>query len=180
MTPASRFIRKYNTESPLGSFVTDVMRTRAQSDVALTNAGGLRADLPEGNLHRGHVLDALPFINTLVTLELSGSDLRRAIAHGLSLAAGCCQVSGVVARFDPQQPPEERLLSLTVGGVPVEAERTYRIATNNFLAEGGDRYESFKSGRRLAEDALLSDCVLDHLRRVGTITPPPPGRLVTI
>ena len=176
----ARFIRKYNTESPLGSFVTDVMRARAGSDVAITNAGGLRADLPEGALHRGHVLDALPFINTLVTLEMSGGDLRRAIAHGLSLAAGCCQVSGVVARYDPRRAPEERLLELRVGGRPVEAERTYRVSTNNFLAEGGDRYESFLRGRRIAEDALLSDCVLDHLRRVGTITPPPAGRLVAI
>ena len=100
----ARCIRKYNTESPLGSFVTDVMRQRASSDVAITNAGGLRADLPEGGLNRGHVLDALPFINTLVTLEMSGADLRRAIENGLSLVAGCCQVSGIVARFDPQRP----------------------------------------------------------------------------
>lgn len=174
----ARFIRKYNAESALGSFVTDVMRERAQSDVALTNAGGLRADLPEGNLHRGHILDALPFINTLVTLEMKGSDLRKAIAHGLSLSAGSCQVSGVRARFDPGRPPEERLIELEVGGAPVAAERTYRVSTNSFLAEGGDRYESFRSGRKIAEDALLSDCVLDHLRRVQTISPPPPGRLV--
>ena len=174
----ARFIRKYNFESSLGSFVTDVMRARAQSDVAITNAGGLRADLPEGALHRGHVLDALPFINTLVTLEMSGGDLRRAIAHGLSLSAGCCQVSGVVARYDPRRPPEERLLELTVGGAAVVAERTYRVSTNSFLAEGGDRYESFQRGRRVSDDALLSDCVLDHLRRVGMITPPLPGRLV--
>ena len=176
----ARFIRKYNSESPLGSFVTDVMRARAGSDVAITNAGGLRADLPEGPLHRGHVLDALPFINTLVTLEMSGSDLRRAIAHGLSLSAGCCQVSGVVARFDPRRPPEERLIELRVGGQPVEGERTYRVSTNSFLAEGGDRYESFPRGRRIAEDALLSDCVLDHLRSAGTITPPTAGRLVAV
>lgn len=146
----ARFLRKYNTESSLGSFVTDVMRRTPGDDVALTNAGGLRADLPEGALHRGHVLDALPFINTLVTLEMSGSELRRAIEHGLSLAAGCCQVSGIVARFDPSRPPAERLIDLTVGGVPVAAERTYRVSTNSFLAEGGDRYESFQSGRRLA------------------------------
>ena len=176
----ARFIRRYNTESPLGSFVTDVMRERAGSDVAITNAGGLRADLPEGGLHRGHVLDALPFINSLVTLELTGNDLRRAIAHGLSLAAGCCQVSGIVARYDPQRPPEERLIELRVGDKLVEAERTYRFSTNSFLAEGGDRYESLLNGRRIAEDALLSDCVLDHLRRVGTISPPAAGRLVTI
>lgn len=113
-----------------------------------------------------------------MTLELSGSDLRRAIAHGLSLAAGCCQVSGIVARYDPKRPPEERLIDMSVGGKPLEAERTYRVSTNSFLAEGGDHYESFKNGRRVTDDVLLSDCVLDHLRRVGTISPPAAGRLL--
>lgn len=61
-----------------------------------------------------------------------------------------------------------------------KANRTCRVATNSFLAEGGDRYDAFKNGRQLAEDALLSDCVLDHLRRVETITPLAPSRLVSI
>ncbi len=65
-------------------------------------------------------------------------------------------------------------------GRPVVAEATYRVATNSFLAEGGDRYESLKNGRKVAEDALLSDCVVDHLKRRGTIAPPPPGRLVAV
>ena len=72
----------------------------------------------------------------------------------------------------------ERLVEARVGGEPLAAERTYRVATNSFLAEGGDRYEAFRSGRRVAEDALISDCVIDHLKAAGTISPPPPGRLV--
>jgi 5'-nucleotidase/UDP-sugar diphosphatase len=68
----ARFVRRYNEESPLGSFVSDVLRQRAGADVGIGNSGGLRADLPEGGLDRGHVLDALPFLNTLVTLELPG------------------------------------------------------------------------------------------------------------
>lgn len=179
-TASARFTRRYNAESSLGSHVTDVMRERSRSDVAITNAGGLRADLPAGGLTRGHVLDALPFINTLVTLELSGRDLRAAIEHGLSLVAGSCQVSGVTARFDPRRPAGDRLVELRVAGRPVVAEATYRVATNSFLAEGGDGYESLKNGRRVAEEALLSDCVADHLRRRGTIAPPPPGRLVAV
>lgn len=176
----ARFVRKYNRESSLGSHIADVMRERSRADVAMTNAGGLRADLPEGPLHRGHVLDAFPFLNTLVTLELSGRDLRAAIEHGLSLVAGCCQVSGVVARYDPHSAAGERLVELRVGGKRLEAERTYRVATNSFLAEGGDRYESLRNGRRIAEDALLSDCLIDHLRKSGSITPPGTGRLVAI
>lgn len=57
------------------------------------------------------------------------------------------------------------------------AERTYRLATNSFLAEGGDRYESLRSGRKVAEGPLLSDCIIEHLRAKQTIEPPPAGRL---
>lgn len=179
-TATARFIRKYNAESSLGSHVTDVMRERARSHIAITNAGGLRADLPQGGLNRGHVLDALPFLNTLVTLELSGKDLRAAIEHGLSLAAGSCQVSGLTARFDPKRPAGERLVDLRVGVTAVAAEKSYRVSTNSFLAEGGDRYESLRNGRRVSEDALLSDCVLEHLKRTQSISPPAAGRLVAV
>jgi 2',3'-cyclic-nucleotide 2'-phosphodiesterase (5'-nucleotidase family) len=70
------------------------------------------------------------------------------------------------------------VLDLRVGDSPVVDDRRYRVATNSFLAEGGDRYESFRNGRELSRDALISDCVVDHLRAAGTIAPPPPGRLV--
>jgi 5'-nucleotidase / UDP-sugar diphosphatase len=173
----SRFIRKYNAESPLGSFVADVMRERLRCDAAITNAGGLRADLPQGALHRGHVLDALPFLNDVVALEMTGKDLRAAVEQGLSLAAGMCQVSGLTASYDLAQPVGARAVDLRVGGAPIESERRYRVATNSFLAEGGDRYASFQHGRVIARAALVSDCVIEHLRAVGTITPPAPGRL---
>lgn len=173
-----RFVRKYNRESPLGGFVADVMRERARCEVGITNAGGLRADLPEGGLHRGHVLDALPFLNSVVALELSGRDLRGVIEQGVSLTAGMCQVSGIRAVYDLARPVGERVLDLRIGDRPVVDGQTYRVATNSFLAEGGDRYESFRGGRELARDALVSDCVADRIRAAGTIEPPPPGRLL--
>jgi 5'-nucleotidase/UDP-sugar diphosphatase len=106
--------------------------------------------------------------------------LRAAVEHGLSLRAGICQVSGMSARYDLSRPAGDRLVEFRVGGEPVVAERTYRVATNSFLAAGGDRYEAFVRGRKVGEDALVADCVLDHLRAAGTISPPAPGRLVAV
>lgn len=175
---AARFTRKYNRESTLGSFSADVMRERAESDVALTNAGGLRADIPAGVLDRSHVLDAFPFVNTSVTLSLSGGDLRAAMEQGLSLNAGMVQVSGLQACYDLQRPAGARLVSLAVAGSPVENDRKYRVTTNSFMAEGGDGYASLKRGERIKADPLLSDLIADHIRKAGTIKPPPLGRLV--
>jgi 5'-nucleotidase/UDP-sugar diphosphatase len=174
----ARFVRKYNTESPLGGFVADVMRERARCEVGITNAGGLRADLPAGALHRGHVLDALPFINTVVGLELSGRDLRGVVEQGASLTAGMVQVSGLRAVYDLARPVGNRVLDLRVGDRPIEDDRRYRVATNSFLAEGGDGYAGFRDGRIAARDAVLSDVFADYISAMKTISAPAAGRLV--
>lgn len=174
----ARMIRKYNRESPLGALITDVMRARTGAEVAVTNAGGLRADLPEGPVDRGHVLDAFPFLNDTVTVQLAGADLRGVLEHGLSLKAGICQVSGLRATYDLGRPIGSRLVTLEVGGRPVEDGRSYRVATNSFLGEGGDGYLSFKKGREVARDKQLSDLLCDYVSATQKIEPPAMGRLV--
>lgn len=174
----ARLIRKYNRESSLGGLITDVMRARTGAEVAVTNAGGLRADLPEGAIDRGHILDAFPFLNDTTTVELAGADLRGVLEQGLSLKAGLCQVSGLRATYDLRRPPGSRLVSCEVGGQPLADTRLYRVATNSFLSEGGDSYLSFKKGRVVARDKQLSEVLTDYVGAVKTIEPPAMGRLV--
>lgn len=175
---AQRFTRKYHQESTLGALCADVMRTRAASEVALTNAGGLRADLPEGPIDRGHVLDAFPFLNDSVTLDLPGGALWAALEQGCSLEAGMVQVSGLTVQYDPRRAVGSRVLRVTVGDRPLDRERRYRVTTNSFLAEGGDGYGSLREGRVIARDVVLSELILEHARRSGTLSLPRMGRLV--
>lgn len=175
-----RLIRKYNRESTLGAAITDIMRQRTGAEVGVTNAGGLRADLPEGLVDRGHVLDAFPFLNDTHTLELRGADLRAVVEHGLSLRAGMAQVSGLRVTYDLARPVGARAVAVAVGGAPLEDDRTYRVVTNSFLAEGGDGYAAFPRGRLVARDGLLSDLLSDHIRKVGVLEPPVMGRLVPV
>ena len=98
---ATRIIRSYNTESLLGAFSTDIMRELTGTDVAFMNAGGLRADLPEGAITLGNVQDAFPFYNTVVTLEMTGAQIREILEQGFTLLRGMVQVSGLVAHYDP-------------------------------------------------------------------------------
>jgi len=177
-TAASRFTRKYHAESTLGALCADAMRDRAASDVAITNAGGLRADLPEGPIDRGHVLDAFPFLNDSVTLELPGGALRSVLEHGCSLEAGLMQVSGLRVDYDLSRPVGARVHSVRVNDVPLEADRRYRVTTNSFLAEGGDGYAAFRDGRVLARDVVLSTLVLEHIAKAGAVRLPTMGRLM--
>jgi 2',3'-cyclic-nucleotide 2'-phosphodiesterase (5'-nucleotidase family) len=176
----TRLIRKYNTESPLGSLIADVMRQRMHSDVALTNAGGLRADLPEGPIDRGHILDAFPFLNDTVTVALAGGDLRSVIEQGLSLRAGMAQVSGMRAEYDLTRPIGERIVKLEVGGKPFDNDRVYQVTSNSFLTEGGDGYGAFKRGQVVARDKQLSEILNDYVESVGVVESPEMGRLVPV
>jgi 5'-nucleotidase / UDP-sugar diphosphatase len=175
-----RVTRKYHQESALGSLVADAMRVRTGADVALMNAGGLRADLPEGPLDRGHVLDALPFLNDVVTIELEGGALKAVLEQGFSLEAGMVQVSGLKARCDLARPPRARLVHLEINGRPVDDHHRYRVATNSFLAEGGDGYIAFRQGTLVRKDAVLSDVLADHIKRTTIVAPPTSGRLMFV
>lgn len=103
---SAQLVRRYNLESPLGNFVADVMRESTGAEIAFQNAGGLRADLPVGPVTRAHVVDALPFVNTVVTLEMTGAQVREVLEQGLSLERGLIQVSGLGSRTTPHAPPE--------------------------------------------------------------------------
>jgi 2',3'-cyclic-nucleotide 2'-phosphodiesterase (5'-nucleotidase family) len=173
-----RLIRDYRAESLLGAFVTDVMRSVSGADVAITNAGGLRADLPEGPVTKGNVLDALPFVNSLVTYEMTGAQICAVLEQGFTLERGMVQVSGLRARYDLSRPRGSRLLELEIGGKPASEKRTYRVATNSFLGQGGDLYATFLEVKPLAEAGLLSEIVMDYFRKHRTVEKPAMGRLV--
>src|SRR5215813_1697376 len=173
-----RLVRDYNRESLLGSFVADVMREEGKAEAAFENAGGLRADLPEGQVTNGNVLDALPFLNTLVVCEMTGAQIREVLEQGLSLERGLVQVSGITAAYDLRRPVGRRLSSVAIGGQPLDPARVYRVATNSFLAQGGDLYQTFVQTKQSDSGRALSDVLIDYFRRSGEVSPPKPGRLL--
>lgn len=177
---AARFTRYYRRESPLGTFVAQILRERAGADIGITNAGGLRADLPEGPVDRAHVLDVAPFLNELMTIELAGGALKRVLEHGFSLEAGMVQVSGLRAVYDLTRPVGARLVRLDVGGKPVDDHARYRVATNSFLAQGGDGYAGFLDGREVARGPAVSEVIVDHIRRAQVVRPPALGALTHV
>src|SRR5262249_44763188 len=129
-------------------------------------------------------LSELPFGNHLVAVEIKGSALRHDLENGLSrlpAAAGRFpQVSGLRIDFDPQRPPGSRILSVAVGGNPLDPERTYRVAANDFMARGGDDYSGIASGAPLTplKDApLLADEVMVYLRDLGHVSTGVDGRI---
>jgi 2',3'-cyclic-nucleotide 2'-phosphodiesterase (5'-nucleotidase family) len=175
-----RLVRDYRAESSLGSFVADVMRERAHADIAIENAGGLRWDIPAGEINKGHVLDALPFVNYLWTYEMTGAQIREVLEHSLSLIHGMAQVSGLRAVYDMRRPVGHRLVELKIGGQPADDRKVYRVAITSFIAEGGDEYYTLMKSQPAEKGPLLSDVVMDYVRRRREILPPQMGRLIPL
>ncbi|KAL2866223.1 bifunctional metallophosphatase/5'-nucleotidase [Aspergillus lucknowensis] len=109
--------------------------TEEKPDLALINAGGIRAEIDAGEITRGEVLTAFPFGNAIVELQFSGADLRKVLEGAVSYF----QVSrGVRIEFNPGNEAGSRLVDVTLDGEALDDEREYRVVTLDFLAGGGD------------------------------------------
>ncbi len=175
-------------ETAVGNLIADAMRSAVGADVAITNGGGIRADkeYPAGaTLTRGDILAELPFGNKTAKLEVTGAQIVAALENGFSqVEAGAGrfpQVSGLSVTYDPTAAPGSRVKSVTIGGAPVDPAKTYVLATNDFMANGGDGYTAFVGAPQLIDaiDAqIMASQVIDYVAAAGTISPAVEGRIV--
>lgn len=181
-------------ECGLGNLVADALLAAARPQgavAAITNAGGLRTALKQGQVTRADVTAVLPFGNTMSVVTLSGAALRGVLEHALSRepeAEGSGrfpQVAGLAVRFDPARPVGARILRLALRGADgservVEDGSDYRIATNNFLRGGGDGYALLRAEARDGYEASepLDEIVADAIEAARTVAPRLDGRLL--
>ena len=177
-------------ETNLGSYIADVILNRTSpdgADVALTNGGGIRASISAGEVTIGEVLEVLPFGNTVALITLNGSQLRAALEHGVGQveegAGRFPQIAGMRFSFDPNAPAGSRVTEVQIlqNGQyqPLDPNAAYRVATNNFLANGGDGYSVFTEGSDYLDTGyLLADEVINAIRAAGTISPEVQGRII--
>jgi 2',3'-cyclic-nucleotide 2'-phosphodiesterase (5'-nucleotidase family) len=174
-------------ESNFGNLVADALRKATGAEAALVNGGGIRGDrvLAAGSpISRKDVLAALPFRNIAVLLELSGAELKAALENGVSMveqgAGRFPQVSGIGFSYDASAPAGQRVLEVSVGGRPLEPARRYRLATNDYLARGGDGYASLAGAKAIVDASggpLLTTVLMDYLAARGSPAPAVEGRI---
>lgn len=175
-------------ESAVGNLIADLLRAAMQADVALINGGGIRGNavLPPGPLRRRDVLTILPFANKIVKVDVTGEILRAALENGLSqverTAGRFPQVSGLRYVFDPKRPAGSRLVSVSVGGQPLDPRASYTLATFDFVLDGGDGYTMLKGGRVLvkAENGPMDSDLLIERLKAGPIAPVQDGRVTRV
>ncbi len=164
-------IRRSRTEeSPLGNLLADLMRAaRPGVDAAITNGGGLRADLPAGPLTYGALFEAFPFDNVFAHVTMRGAALRALVAGNLARGGGILSISGLVARARCAGGALDVRLSRP-DGAPVRDDEALSILTNDFLASGGDALFPPGTPATLEEGAPIREVVAALLRaRGGTL-----------
>jgi 5'-nucleotidase/UDP-sugar diphosphatase len=170
-------IRNSRGESNVGNLICDAMREAAGADIAFQNSGGIRANIPKGKITLEQVYALLPFDNTLIGMELTGRQVLRILEKNTAGGYGILQVSGLRAVYDRGKPAGERVVKVEVAGRPMEPERLYRIATNDFLAVGGDAYTVFRDGRNIQYGDDLRDLFSAYLKKYSPVQPAVEGRL---
>jgi len=159
-----------NSEQPLGNLVADAMRTISGADIALTNGGGLRADLRPGDLTKLDMNAVLPFGNVLVVLEVTPADIFAIMELGISrlpeMSGGFPQISGMDVQFVMSREPLDRITSITIdGNVLNRNDNTtkFTLVTNNFIAAGGDGYTMLPDLSRVSELGSLDDVLIEYI-----------------
>jgi 5'-nucleotidase len=164
-------------ESALGDVIADavVAATREQgAQIGFMNPGGIRADLETeagGVVTFGQAQAVLPFGNTLVVMDLTGAQLRRALEQQWDRPASSdpsiqAVSSSLAYDWDGTLPAGRRVTNVKVDGVPLADDKTYRVVANNFLAEGGDNIPVFAKGtRRVATGLRDIDSLIAYLKQ---------------
>jgi 2',3'-cyclic-nucleotide 2'-phosphodiesterase/3'-nucleotidase/5'-nucleotidase len=184
-------------ETNLGNFIADGMLYKAKllknADIALMNGGGIRGPIDLGQITMGELRTVMPFGNTLYLLDVTGQELIAGLENGISgakltdLPGKFPQVAGMRFKWDPSQVAGSKVYDVEIktdsGYTPLNLKSTYRMATNSFVALGGDGYTSF--AKAIENGAYHEDLgypdyeiFMEYLTSLGgTIAPVVEGRI---
>jgi len=166
--------KAYGTESVEGNWFCDLMlAARPEAQVALTNGGGLRAEIPAGELTYGQLFEAMPFDNRFALVDVKGKHLRKLVTTNLQRGAGILSWGGLTAKARCKAGKLE--VEITAGGKALVDDKDYKLVTSDFLASGGDGLIGrlkLPEGSTHATDSIIRDAIADILRsKKGSIDP---------
>ncbi|GAE05938.1 5'-nucleotidase C-terminal domain-containing protein [Paenibacillus sp. JCM 10914] len=174
-------------ETNLGNLIADGMLDAAQAAgtnavIALQNGGGIREPIEAGTITMGDVMTVLPFNNDLVTITLTGQEIKDAMENGVSKTPAqdgrFPHIAGMKFFYDSTKPEGSRVLRIQVKGKNgyelLDLTKSYEVATNAFTAKGGDFYAPLEKAYSEGRVNLLYipdyEVFSNYVKKVGTIT----------
>jgi 5'-nucleotidase/UDP-sugar diphosphatase len=158
----------------VGNLVTDAMIAYFDADFSFQNLGGLRADLPAGDLTAQDIFSVLPFGNELVVVEMDGRMVRHVVERKLAGRSGGICTAGAKITFDKTRPDYDRLVEFEIRGEPWDPDRTYKVVCTSFLMEGnsGLHFLTGIPGENIMPSRITTaECVEHYLKLNSPVRP---------
>ncbi|OME81476.1 hypothetical protein BK120_17705 [Paenibacillus sp. FSL A5-0031] len=172
-------------ESALGNLIADGMREVMKADFAFMNSGGIRNDLPQGNVTYGNMFSVQPFGNVLIKMTLTGAQMKELMNQqwsGTSPKIG--QISGFTYQYDDSKPDGQKIVEIKkADGTVLDDSAAYTIVVNDFMATGGDGYTVLLKGTNREAGPVDLDATITYINAkstAGTIAAKIEGRFTKV
>jgi 5'-nucleotidase / UDP-sugar diphosphatase len=166
-------------ESLMGNLVCDAMLWKMKGDLAITNKGGVRTDLPQGTITPRDIFDVLPFDNTLGSVTVTGQFIRDLLEEKVAFGGSGLYVSGIRVKVDRNKPRGERIVSLEVAGKPCDANGQYRLITTDYLLEGNsgmEKLSALRSQAAIESGIYMRESLTEYVKEFSPLEPKLDGR----
>lgn len=176
-----------NTGGPLGNLISDAQLAATRgvgAEIAFMNPFGIRAPIvpaADGTVTFGDIYLAQPFGSALVTETMTGAEIKTVLEQGFDDAGpeqALAPSAGFVYRFDRRQPIGSRIVSITLGGKPLEPAARYRVTMNGFLALGGDGFSVFTGAREAVTGPTDIEALEGYFRSAAKLEVPREERVL--
>ncbi|WP_346939559.1 5'-nucleotidase C-terminal domain-containing protein [uncultured Clostridium sp.] len=157
---------KNTAVTPFGVTVAETMRKIVGTEIAVTNGGGIRRSLEQGDVTVGDMYEILPFDNTIVTLDVKGSDLYSIIEHGINTEGFAWgQFAGIKVWYNPE---DGKVSSIRLNdGTKIDMDKYYSVAINDFMLTGGDKYDFSNAINAVNTNVVMRDAMAEEWNKNG-------------
>lgn len=175
-------VRAYETN--LGRVVTDTYLHETGADIAFENGGGIRSSIEAGDITKRDIINVAPFGNIIVTKQISGQDIIDILESSIDLGirnalafsgeskdwpendGSYLQAGGLRAEYDTQKPFGSRVQAVTIGGEPIDLDKLYTAAGNNFIMNSTD-YPALANAKTVSEYTTCDDALTKFIAASG-------------
>jgi 2',3'-cyclic-nucleotide 2'-phosphodiesterase (5'-nucleotidase family) len=151
-------------------------RTGDKIDIVLLNFGGIRSSIPKGDITTRTAFQVMPFENEVVVATLKGEAVREMI-HYLIDSGSAHPVAGIELQLEK----DNSIRKVLIQGEPLQDDKTYHVATNDYLLQGGDNMVFFSRAQKVTNlDYKIRNLLIDYFKQEDTLTPVRDQRFIRV
>lgn len=146
------------------------MTKAVKADFGFETSGDIRVDsIQKGQYTLGDLYEMLPWDNYIMTMKLTGAQVKEILENGVTLKYGIVQASGLKFKYDSSKKAGERVYNITLpNGKPINMKAEYTVAVNDYLQTGGDEYSAFTKGKDVKNSGILErDAVMNYIKALN-------------